>query len=1052
MARMDPLLRHAITAPVFGAGKIHRERLVDVIHANIPRKLVVVAAPPGYGKTTLAADFTEHTELPVCWVRLTEADQDVMRLVRVMGASLGKRFRRLRGSLDISTLALSEPEGLARVFAEVIEMMIGEPFVILLDDVHLVNHSKGVTRFLDAFLEIQPEQVTLVAFGREVLDVSLAKLVAEGDLAGLGPHDLALTESELKELAAGLFGIELTDRETGEMLEETRGWVTGVLLSGQLGGGLTQGWLDGSRPMVYEYLASVVLNRQPDDFRRFMLDSSVLPVMTVASCNAVLDRGDCERFLRKIVRGGLFITSTGDGPRTYEYHPQFREFLLDVLEGSDKRRLGVLRKRAAEYLSEQGLIEHAVDLYIEAGGLRQAALLAEQNARSMYVDGRVETLEAWGRRLKELGASAPRVFLYLATVYCDQGKQVAAQESLAEAQEALETRKTKGLLAHAENVRSKIAYHREAYGESQEAANRAQSLLKTRGERWQRATSMRFMALALALGDADFEKAEAVAKKAVKLLDGGEEKHALAVALIDLSGIQLMRGKAVDAYVSTEKAHEILVDIGSPLPLAASFNNLANDAHAQGRYEEALNLYGEALKNARLAGTLVREVKIVYGQADVFNDLGLALQAAELYAQGLTIATRLESDAWIRYGSIQTSVLHRRRGGNTLGMEWLKRAIEHTKGKKKSVSIQIQLAALEATASPGSASKRLSVILSDGSEKANAADVSLARFFLSLAKMESGEKQEAIREFEECITWASKHGTEQSIAAELMYRPDFLAEVKVGKEVDPVFSVIQERIDTMAALAQVYQEPQIEGTDSVELELVAFGQTRVLRNGKSIEDMTPFARELLFHLADRKRLEKDVLIETFWPDYPPGRQASNLHTAVYSLRRTIGRETILSDGSIYSLNPDTTIEYDVMRFENTAEVAESLPPGDPRKLFALTEAINLYAGPYLLEFSSNWVTERRRMIEMRYLDLAASYADEALLRDQPTRAVNALREALKMDPLRDDLNLRILEVLGRLGRRSEIVSHYQHYVRLLADELGLDPPEDLRDTYTRLIG
>jgi LuxR family maltose regulon positive regulatory protein len=375
---MDPLLRHAITPPVFGAGKVHRERLVDVIHANIPRKLVVVAAPPGYGKTTLAADFTEHTELPVCWVRLTEADQDVMRLVRVMGASLGKRFRRLRGSLDVSTLKFSEPEGLARIFAEAIEMMIDEPFVILLDDVHLVNHSKGVLRFLDAFLEIQPEQVTLVTFGREVPEVSLAKLVAEGDLAGLGPHDLALNESELKELAAGQFAVELTDRETGEMLEETRGWVTGVLLSGQLGGGLTQGWLDGSRPMVYEYLASVVLNRQPDDFRRFMLDSSVLPVMTVTSCNAVLDRGDCERYLRKIVRGGIFITSTGEGLRTYEYHPQFREFLLDVLEGSDVRRLGRLRKRAADYLSEQGLIEHAVDLYIEAGGLRQAAVLAEK--------------------------------------------------------------------------------------------------------------------------------------------------------------------------------------------------------------------------------------------------------------------------------------------------------------------------------------------------------------------------------------------------------------------------------------------------------------------------------------------------------------------------------------------------------------------------------------------------------------------------------------------------------------------------------------------------
>jgi DNA-binding SARP family transcriptional activator len=256
----------------------------------------------------------------------------------------------------------------------------------------------------------------------------------------------------------------------------------------------------------------------------------------------------------------------------------------------------------------------------------------------------------------------------------------------------------------------------------------------------------------------------------------------------------------------------------------------------------------------------------------------------------------------------------------------------------------------------------------------------------------------------------------------------------------------------MRTLAEVYREPSIETDGEVEFELVALGDAGMLRNGEPIEEMTPFARELLFYLADRKRVERDTVIETFWPDSPPGRQTSNLHTAVYSLRRAIGKGTILSDGSVYSMDPDFSIEYDVTRFENTAEVAEALPPGDPRKLFALTEAINLYSGPYLPEFSSNWVTERRRMLEMRYLDLTASYADEALLRDQPLRAVTALREALKMDPTRDDLNLRILEVLGRLGRRSEIVSHYQRYVRLLADELGLDPPEVLRDTYSRLIG
>ena len=79
-------------------------------------------------------------------------------------------------------------------------------------------------------------------------------------------------------------------------------------------------------------------------------------------------------------------------------------------------------------------------------------------------------------------------------------------------------------------------------------------------------------------------------------------------------------------------------------------------------------------------------------------------------------------------------------------------------------------------------------------------------------------------------------------------------------------------------------------------------------------------------------------------------------------------------------------------------------------------------------------------------------ANEALVRDQPTRALRTLRQALDIDPYRDDTNLHFLEALGRLGRRSEAIDHYQRYVRLLADELSLDPPEEIRDLYTRLIG
>jgi two-component SAPR family response regulator len=141
----------------------------------------------------------------------------------------------------------------------------------------------------------------------------------------------------------------------------------------------------------------------------------------------------------------------------------------------------------------------------------------------------------------------------------------------------------------------------------------------------------------------------------------------------------------------------------------------------------------------------------------------------------------------------------------------------------------------------------------------------------------------------------------------------------------------------------------------------------------------------------------------------------------------------------------------VAEFERAAALSGGMPPGDPRRFFALTETVNAYTGPFLPEFISDWVLEKRRSLEHQFLQLLTLHAEEALVHGDPLRAVESMRLALKIEPLRDDLNLRYLELLGRLQRRSEAVGHYQRYTQMLADELGLDPPDALREAYRRLI-
>ncbi|MGA9532805.1 MAG: hypothetical protein WBR18_08835, partial [Anaerolineales bacterium] len=384
MDRDSSFLTHAISAPDFTGNKAHRSRLTDELRNYLDRNLILVVAPAGYGKTTFLADFTTRADLPVCWIRLSPADQDPARLASLVWESLCRRFRRLRSELSLSSEAGITPQALARTIGRTLNEKVPEPFALIIDDFHLIHPSTEATRFVDGLLAELPPNSTMIVVSRELPRLSLAQWIANDQVKTFGPEELALTMGELTDLVEKRTGSSLDSEVAGEVLAETEGWVTGVLLSDRLVSQALPTLAARDQSLAYEYLAQTAFHRESPDVQTFMMRSAVMPIMTADACDRVLERANSQAMLSRLLRKGLFVSATGSSPRIYEYHHLFRAFLLEQLEQENPELADELRLAAADHFSDSDWPEVAFELAAEAGAFDRAAAIAEDHVDRLF--------------------------------------------------------------------------------------------------------------------------------------------------------------------------------------------------------------------------------------------------------------------------------------------------------------------------------------------------------------------------------------------------------------------------------------------------------------------------------------------------------------------------------------------------------------------------------------------------------------------------------------------------------------------------------------------
>jgi LuxR family transcriptional regulator, maltose regulon positive regulatory protein len=389
------LLRAKLDVPLPRPGLVERVGLVGRLSRDRNSRVVSIVAPPGYGKTTVLAQWASHDPRDFAWVSLDQRDNDPVIFLTYVAEALNKDstldpavFKALSSSGD-SLWSRGLPRLVSALAART------KPLVLVLDDVHELENHECLDALATLLLHV-PSGSQLVLSGRAEFRQGIPKLRADGELLELGPAALALSDAEAHAVLMAA-GTDVTKAQAEALNERAEGWAAGLYLAALSldGGSASVASFGGDDRFVTDYLRAEELNRVKPAQLEFLLRTAVLEPMSAALCDAVLERGDSARMLEQLERENLFVVALDHQRRWFRYHHLFREMLQAELERREPGLASALSRRAAAWCNANGQPEVAITYAIGAGDTDEVAKLVGALAGAYYRSGRVTTVERW---------------------------------------------------------------------------------------------------------------------------------------------------------------------------------------------------------------------------------------------------------------------------------------------------------------------------------------------------------------------------------------------------------------------------------------------------------------------------------------------------------------------------------------------------------------------------------------------------------------------------------------------------------------------------------
>ncbi len=1060
MPAQDFIIQTKINLPKLKGKILLRPKTLDVLDDNLDKKLTIICADAGYGKTTLLIQFCQELEKPFTYYSIGPSDNDLVIFFSYIVAGIKKKLPRFgEGVKKILPRTRDTDILVGTIINEFVENCKTDLYLIL-DDYHFIQHNWEITRAIEYLLEHAPANLHLIIASRVMPPINLTHYRSKQDLLHLEKKDLKFTAKEIATLLKEVYDLKIPDEEISRIEYHSEGWITAIQLilqkihiTGDVKAKETLNGYIASGEDIYSYFASEVFEHQTTEIQKFLMHTSILDYLSPEACNHLLNTIDTSKLLANLEMKNLFVSKIGN---QYKYHHLFQDFLFSRLKNQyPGDKIKELHNRVGHFYLTNQDYQSACHHFLHAENYGLTVKILDKKYEYWLNTGKltnfINLVDRFPVTVIEL---YPALQLKKTKFLAYLTKIEPAVKTLKSIITRRSGPKDRRLRTEALHQMARLDLIRQDVSKVKHFLDQAWRLVSKRDKR-------QVIDLMISYGDyyrslGILSKSEAYLNEARKALkktkDPGLDIKTLK-SLISLCWAKFEFKKAAqlfDEMFSRHDPDQMIFEFGS------SFSNAAAVAIQNLDFDKALLNLDRAEKFAKKFNIITLHRSQLFTRADLYFFKGEYPRALEYYQKGLEVNRKIKNLLIEHTGTISTCWTYLRMGKLdrcTALLKNMESAILKTANQIVIIQYHLLKGKIETLRHDfNAAAKHFNVGLQE-SRKNNLNYLEMFIYYeMTRMHIAQHDLAQAEKSLYRALTIAKNNGYDTTLIFE--GRHD-LSVIEFGLENNIVGDYLQNilnRVNTTEAKYLINKINISQGMYDVACYLL--GEFAIKDRQGSLLDppwRSQKAKSILAYLIINRTngSSKDALIDNFWPDKKLDEAAHSLQVEISWLRNFLkdisqteipAKSLIIYKNQRYHLDTNLMVKIDIEEFETLINEAETKEPTNiPSSLNLYEKALKLYRGDFCSDIAEEWTDNFRLHYKELLLKVLIRSGEICLAHRDYKKSLEFYQKALKYDGYNEKIHAAIMRCYLKLNDRKSVQEQYEELLKNL-NSIGISNP------------